>query len=101
MLNLSSHIATEWNHLKGKNIYVSCSAGVDSTVLAFILKQLAFKVSVLHVNYQLRGEDSNLDALFVKAFCRRERITCLQKTINLQNQLENGGNLQETARNER
>ena len=101
MLDFSSHIATEWSHLKGKNIYVSCSAGVDSTVLAFVLKQLAFKVTVIHINYQLRGEDSDLDALFVKSFCRREQITCLQKTINLQGQLENGGNLQEIARNER
>ncbi|MEJ6777313.1 MAG: tRNA lysidine(34) synthetase TilS [Crocinitomicaceae bacterium] len=101
MLDISTHIANKWGHLKGKTIYVSCSAGVDSTVLAILLKRLGFKVIVIHINYQLRGKDSDLDALFVKSFCGRERITCLQKTVCLQNQLEDGGNLQEIARNER
>lgn len=101
MLDISTHIANKWGHLKGKTIYVSCSAGVDSTVLAILLKRLGFKVIVIHINYQLRGKDSDLDALFVKSFCGRERITCLQKTVCLQDQLEDGGNLQEIARNER
>ena len=83
MLDISTHIANKWGHLKGKTIYVSCSAGVDSTVLAILLKRLGFKVIVIHINYQLRGKDSDLDALFVKSFCGRERITCLQKTYSL------------------
>lgn len=101
MLDFNAHIINEWNHLRTKQIFVSCSAGVDSTVLAVSLKRLGFHITVIHMNYQLRGIDSDLDALFVKAFCRKEGITCLQKTVDLQSQLKNGGNLQEIARNER
>ncbi|MCH2231018.1 MAG: tRNA lysidine(34) synthetase TilS [Crocinitomicaceae bacterium] len=98
MSSIINHIDEKWNRLQGKNIFVACSGGVDSTVLAITLKRLGFKVTVLHMNYQLRGNDSELDALFVKSFCRREKITCLQKNINLQEELNNGGNLQELAR---
>lgn len=101
MRDLSAHINAEWDHLKDSTVFVACSAGIDSTVLATILKRLGFNVTVIHINYQLRGQDSDLDALFVKSFCRRERITCIQRTIPIQNQLENGGNLQEIARNVR
>lgn len=101
MRDLSAHINAEWNHLGGKHIFVACSGGIDSTVLATVLKRLDFKVTVIHINYQLRGQDSDLDALFVKSFCRRERITCIQRTIPIHHQLAEGGNLQEIARNAR
>lgn len=98
MRDLSAHINAEWDHLKEDTIFVACSGGIDSTVLATVLKRLDFKVKVIHINYQLRGQDSDLDALFVKSFCRKERITCIQRTIPIQDQLANGGNLQEIAR---
>ena len=101
MSNFINHIDKEWSKLREFNIFVACSGGVDSTVLAIVLKRLGFKITVLHMNYQLRGEDSELDADFIKSFCRNERITCLQKNINLNAQLSKGGNLQELARNAR
>ena len=44
------------------------SGGPDSTCLYFALRELGYKVSALHVNYGLRGCDSDDDA----RFCERE-----------------------------
>jgi tRNA(Ile)-lysidine synthase len=40
------------------------SGGPDSTCLYFALRELGYKVSALHVNYGLRGADSDEDARF-------------------------------------
>src|SRR5215204_7039216 len=47
---------------------VTClvSGGADSTSLWHVLRQLGFRVSALHVNHGLRGQESDDDA----AFCR-------------------------------
>ncbi|MES2799081.1 MAG: tRNA lysidine(34) synthetase TilS [Bacteroidota bacterium] len=81
------------------NLIVACSGGVDSMVLLHCLLQLNQKVKVAHVNYQLRGEDSELDAQLIKDFCLKHAIEFHEKTINLGVYLEkNGGNLQQEAR---
>src|SRR5260370_25292805 len=44
------------------------SGGPDSTCLYFALRELGYDVSALHVNYGLRGSESDEDA----RFCERE-----------------------------
>ena len=98
MHKIEQHIELKWQHLKSTKIYVACSGGLDSTVLAFILKKLNFDVTVLHVNYQLRGEDSELDAKSLESFCTQSQIPFFKKVVALAEQLKAGGNLQELAR---
>jgi tRNA(Ile)-lysidine synthase len=45
---------------------VTClvSGGADSTCLWHVLRSLGYRVSALHVNHQLRGDDSDEDARF-------------------------------------
>lgn len=97
MLNLNSHIKKNWDQLRDRNLYVACSGGLDSMVLLHLLAE-HFSVSVIHVNYQLRGEDSELDAQFVSDTCKSLNIPCEIRTVDLGKQLESGGNLQEVAR---
>jgi len=49
---------------------VTClvSGGADSTCLSHVLRELGYRVSALHVNHGLRGEESEEDA----RFCREE-----------------------------
>lgn len=68
-------------------------------VLLHLLHSLKVNLTVLHVNYQLRGEASNLDQQLVETTCRRLEIPVLVRRVDLKSQLENGGNLQEAARN--
>ena len=40
------------------------SGGADSTCLWHVLRELGYRVSALHVNHGLRGEESDADARF-------------------------------------
>lgn len=102
MSNLQQHIEKEWKHLANKKIFLACSGGVDSMTLLHIFIHAKWQVEVMHVNYHLRGEDSNLDQQLVEKTCSDNTIPFHLKSIKLQDLLdEKGGNLQEVARNVR
>jgi tRNA(Ile)-lysidine synthase len=78
---------------------LACSAGVDSMVLfhTFLAQQLPF--SVAHVNYQLRGDDSEDDARMIRNLCLLHNISFHERTLDLGERLTlEGGNLQQEAR---
>ncbi|MFK7787598.1 MAG: tRNA lysidine(34) synthetase TilS [Crocinitomicaceae bacterium] len=101
MLSFSEHTTSIWQNLRESNVFLACSGGVDSMVLLHALHRLNINLRVIHVNYQLRGEDSELDAELVETTCRALGVPFEIRAINLKEQLENGGNLQEEARNVR
>lgn len=46
----------------GGEVVCLVSGGADSTCLWHVLRELGYRVSALHVNHRLRGEDSEADA---------------------------------------
>src|SRR5262245_23646511 len=48
------------------DVTVLVSGGPDSTCLWHVLQELGHRVSALHVNHGLRGDDSEEDALFCR-----------------------------------
>jgi tRNA(Ile)-lysidine synthase len=99
MSNIKAHIQEfTASYDTATTYYVACSGGVDSMVLLSILHQLGKKIHVLHVNYHLRGEASNLDQQVIEDFCTNHAIPISIHSIELQHELENGGNLQDIAR---
>lgn len=48
------------------DIWVACSGGLDSVVLAHLLHHTSKKIGLLHANFQLRGVDSEKDQQFVE-----------------------------------
>jgi tRNA(Ile)-lysidine synthase len=102
MSEIIQHISENWKHLKSKKIFLACSGGVDSMTLLSIFHSLNFDLEVLHVNYNLRGDDSVLDKELVENTCQKLNIPFHLLDIQLQQQLDEfGGNLQEVARNVR
>ena len=85
-------------HWSDKKLLVACSGGLDSTVLVHALHNNNIKFAVLHVNYQLRGEDSYLDEQFVIDLCKRLQIPF--HTVKCPKELLKGDgiNLQNAAR---
>ena len=50
----------------GAEVTCLVSGGADSTCLWHVLRELGYRVSALHVNHGLRGEESDADARFCR-----------------------------------
>lgn len=62
-------------HIPENHSYLlAVSGGSDSMVLAHILKDLEINFQIAHINYHLRGEDSDLDQKVVQDFCEKHHI---------------------------
>jgi tRNA(Ile)-lysidine synthase len=53
----------------GQRVVVGISGGVDSMVLAAVLQRLGYRVQAAHINYGLRGTESDADEDVVRAWC--------------------------------
>ncbi|MDQ0068004.1 tRNA lysidine(34) synthetase TilS [Chryseobacterium lathyri] len=53
---------------------LAVSGGADSMVLASLFKGLVLDFQIAHINYKLRGEDSDLDQKTVQDFCEKNHI---------------------------
>lgn len=58
----------------GDKILLAVSGGVDSMVMLDLFRVCGFSISVAHVNYQLRGHESDADENLIKSYCRDWKI---------------------------
>ncbi len=59
---------------ENQSYLLAVSGGADSMVLAQCFKTLGIAFQVAHINYKLRGEDSEQDQKVVEDFCKRHYI---------------------------
>lgn len=92
---------------EGDHLLVAVSGGPDSVALLSVLASLApskrLTLSALHINYGLRGEESEEDARFVSRLCAELRIplTCEQVDLSRPAGAGTGMSLQARAREAR
>jgi len=60
------HINKNFSQFGNQKIGIAISGGVDSVVLAHLCLQSGYAITLLHCNFQLRGDASNGDQAFVK-----------------------------------
>jgi tRNA(Ile)-lysidine synthase len=77
------------NFLKGLNrnykqlkFLIGVSGGVDSMVLSNIFMKLNLNIAVAHVNFQLRGNDSDEDEQFVREYFTNRDIPIYIKKVD-------------------
>lgn len=76
-------IETEALLSPGQHVVVGVSGGVDSMVLLEVLRRLGYRPLVAHLNYRLRGADSEADEALVRQFCHQYRLPLRVARIDL------------------
>ena len=68
----------------GASVLAAVSGGVDSMCMldALIHSQLDLKIAVAHVNFNLRGQESDADTRMVEQWCAENGITLFQESFN-------------------
>lgn len=87
----------------GHKIVLAVSGGPDSTALLHLLcalrESMELKPIVAHVNYGLRGMESDSEEDFVRSLAAEYDLPFEVERVNLKSKVESeGGNLQSTAR---
>jgi tRNA(Ile)-lysidine synthase len=84
---------------EGSKLVVACSGGVDSVVLTHVLHDLGYELVLAHMNYHLRGADSDEDARFVEALAKTLKVACFVESGNAKATADaSGEGLQAAAR---
>lgn len=74
---------------------VAVSGGVDSVVLVHLLRSCGYNFGIAHMNYKLRGPDSDLDQAFVCQLAAAQNVDFHVKEASL---ISNESGIQEKAR---
>ena len=80
------------------NVIVAVSGGADSMALLSAVHSLPFTCIAAHVNYGLRGMESDGDEECVRAFCTSHHINLEVWRVNEQEWEKTAGSTQEAAR---
>ncbi len=93
-------------YIKQQNLFqpkdkllLAVSGGVDSVVLCELCKQAGYDFTIAHCNFQLRGEESERDEIFVRALAEKYGVEVLVKKFDTEKfATENNLSIQVAAR---
>lgn len=74
MDSILNHIKAFFQDKTYTKILVAISGGADSVCLAFLLRSQGFEVGLAHVNYQLRGTESEEDEQYVRLLAQSWQV---------------------------
>ena len=87
-------------NLFGKNdkLLLAFSGGMDSSALAFLLSTGQYSFALAHVNFKLRGADSDADAAFAKETAKKLGVDFYLKEFETEKEKKTGESIQMAAR---
>ncbi|WP_028375506.1 tRNA lysidine(34) synthetase TilS [Leeuwenhoekiella sp. MAR_2009_132] len=65
------HITARFPFLKERSVLLAVSGGIDSVVLAHLLKRAELDFEIAHCNFSLRGSESDAEAVFVRELAQQ------------------------------
>ncbi len=88
--------------IEGDKVLAAVSGGIDSTVMLHLLsdrcREDGIKLSVIHFNHQLRGEEAERDAKFVEETTAELNLPFFLKKLNVKNEAKKlGTSIQDAA----
>lgn len=93
------HIKKQFPELQATKTLLAVSGGVDSMVLLDLFRQLKLDFCVAHCNFQLRGNESDLDEELVRTYCINHKIPFFVRQFDTLGYIaEHGGSVQMAAR---
>ena len=85
--------------IKNNHFLIAVSGGLDSIVLAYLMKHVGAQCTIAHVNFQLRGAESERDENFVRSFASRLDVSLFVEKFDTAQYAEaNRMGIQEAAR---
>lgn len=88
---VSSQMVHSFSILPPQKVLIGISGGADSVFLAYTLRELGYQIACAHVNYQLRGEDSEADEAFVKSLATDWNVPFYLHKENPEQRMESEG----------
>lgn len=93
------HVSSNGLWKEGDLLFLACSGGIDSVVLATLLQRMNQPFEILHCNFNLRGEESKRDEDFVRALAQSMDVPCHVQSFDTQAAMKTmGKGVQEVAR---
>lgn len=80
--DFKTHLFENFPMVFGKQLLIAISGGLDSVVLAKLCKQADLNFSLVHCNFLLRGEESDMDEEFVKQLAANLNVEIFTKTFH-------------------
>lgn len=84
-----THIDTNLPFLKESELLIAVSGGMDSVVLTHLCHQLKLNVSLAHCNFNLRGEESDDDEVFVNKLAETLNLEVFTQKFDTENYARN------------
>jgi len=98
-LRFQDHASSNSLWQEGDMLFLACSGGIDSVVLATLLHRMNKSFEILHCNFNLRREESKRDEEFVRALAQSMGIPCHVQSFDTHAAIKTmGKGVQEVAR---
>ena len=86
LVKFQNHIKTRFRQLtQNSKLLVAVSGGIDSVVLCNLLKKNNYNFSIAHCNFQIRGEESKKDRIFVENLAKTYKVPFFKVSFDILN----------------